>query len=874
MKKIILNMGDGTIAEGCHLFGEILSEGILLGEDCPATAGNPPQRRYPVRFAGKLPGMPELAATHQKWESLYRIHNRDYSLRIQLLQREGLRYSETAFKRVCAELVEQLNCWLDAPEFRSIDRTLRSELAKDDRAQIILETSDSLLCKLPWHRWRLLEDYPRVEVAMSAYRWHPLPVREPAAPHARILATFGNAEELNLDADLEALKTLPDAELSVLEAPTLSQLHESLWQPQGWDVFFFAGHSQTCGDTGVIDLNSKERLTIDQIKYALERVVENGLKIAIFNSCDGLGLAQQLFALQVPYVVVMREPIPDHVAQKFLEYLLAAFVAGAPFHLAVGEARRRLAGFEGDLPSVSWLPIVWQNPTASALYWKTLQRSESQRVSDHYGWLAPLGKSLLVGGLVLTMRAIGLLEALELAAYDRLMQQRPAEPIDSRIVAVEISEEDTSRYGYPLPDEALVAILDRVNQSDPLAVGLNMHRAKPTPAQRSTLTQARSKSGLASAQLAYGAQAETLSVMSDYQPANGIFASAEETGYDRFLQQVENTSNLFLVCAYSSRDKNYQSPQQLAERLRIDQVGFSDLLIDTPIPAFNRKRGDLSPTGTLGLADASVRRQLLSYDPNFSTTPSSCITPYSFSFQLAFQYLSAKGVAPLSVTQEQHWQFGSQVFLSLPQRFGGYQQLETPSSQILLNYRTSQPAKKVSLEQLFSGDFDPQIFKDRIVMIGYNAPVSKDYFETPYGSMSGLWVHVHMVSQLLSAVLDDRPLIHALPQWREWQWADMLWIVCWGCISGYVSWSVRRSPLWLLVMVGEVLLLYAICWLAMVYGLWLPLVPSVISAVGAATVSKLRWSTLRLAMLSEAGRSAQLQPFGDRHSEKPSDTTD
>lgn len=93
-------------------------------------------------------------------------------------------------------------------------------------------------------------------------------------------------------------------------------------------------------------------MTIEQLKYALKKAVVGGLNIAIFNSCDGLGLAQQLADLQIPQIIVMREPVPDRVAQAFLKYFLAAFAQGQSFYLAVREARERLQGLEDRFPAL------------------------------------------------------------------------------------------------------------------------------------------------------------------------------------------------------------------------------------------------------------------------------------------------------------------------------------------------------------------------------------------------------------------------------------------------------------------------------------------------------------------------------------------
>jgi CHASE2 domain-containing sensor protein len=304
------------------------------------------------------------------------------------------------------------------------------------------------------------------------------------------------------------------------------------------------------------------------------------------------------------------------------------------------------------------------------------------------------------------------------------------------------------------------------------------------------------------------------------------------SAYEQFLQQIETMPNLFLVCFRDSSDENYGAPSQLSLPLQIDQMGFSDLPVDGARVWLGGSRGDLTPQGSTALTGEVVRRQVLSYDPSLLLTPSACTTPYSFSFQMAYQYLYEKGITPLEVTPDEHWRFGSVVFESLPQRFGGYQQLDTPISQILLNYRANQPAQKITVEQLFADGFDPQLLRDRIVMVGYTAPVSKDYFATPYGPMAGLWIHAHMASQLMSAVIDNRPLIHTLPQWRSWQWGDWLWVLLWGCVGGALAGVSRRRSPWLIAVALSLLLLSGLCWLALISGLWLPWVPGALASLG------------------------------------------
>ncbi|PLZ37291.1 ABC transporter substrate-binding protein, partial [Fischerella thermalis WC542] len=140
---------------------------------------------------------------------------------------------------------------------------------------------------------------------------------------------------------------------------------------QPWDILFFAGHSISKeGDCwGEIQINADESyLSLRNLRYSLRHAVRQGLKLAIFNSCDGLGLARNLADLRIPYTIVMREPVPDIIAQEFLKYFLTAFTSGESLYASVNQARERLyEEWERDYPCASWLPVIFQNPAATEL---------------------------------------------------------------------------------------------------------------------------------------------------------------------------------------------------------------------------------------------------------------------------------------------------------------------------------------------------------------------------------------------------------------------------------------------------------------------------------------------------------------------------
>ncbi|NJR76631.1 MAG: CHAT domain-containing protein, partial [Scytonema sp. CRU_2_7] len=169
---------------------------------------------------------------------------------------------------------------------------------------------------------------------------------------------------------------LLEPEIVFLVNPSRQEFNTHLWQNPGWDILFFAGHSHTEGATGRISINENQKnnsLTIEQLEEALKAAIDNGLQLAIFNSCDGLGLASALEKLNIPTVIVMREPVPNLVAQEFFKHFLKAFaVERQSLYLAAQQARRKLQGLEDDFPGASWLPVICQNPAVEPPSWLKL----------------------------------------------------------------------------------------------------------------------------------------------------------------------------------------------------------------------------------------------------------------------------------------------------------------------------------------------------------------------------------------------------------------------------------------------------------------------------------------------------------------------
>lgn len=376
-KLVIFRVEQGNFEQGFPVKLEIRENGKLC-----------------VREAdGKLVPAPEIPNRYTEWQQAYYAWGQDENCRWwgrsnllnnQVNPENSLRQikvpplinsnyaSENSGERArnaANNLEKALNDWLDRSSLEDIKQTLLHTVKGDEPVRFIVQTNNLELQKLPWKLWRLLERwYGDCEVALSTRK---APEKGLLSLPVKIIVILGSDENIDIKTDWNLIQDkLPTAELTLLKKPQSDELRAKLIN-QPWDVIFFAGHSSTepGGADARIWLNEQDYLVIQQLKTALEAAVKNGLKLAIFNSCDGLGLARQLENLQIPHIIVMREPIHDEVAQKFLDYFLTSFAKGASLHQAVHEARDKLRLLESRSPNASWLPVIFQNPEEPLIYY-------------------------------------------------------------------------------------------------------------------------------------------------------------------------------------------------------------------------------------------------------------------------------------------------------------------------------------------------------------------------------------------------------------------------------------------------------------------------------------------------------------------------
>ena len=326
---------------------------------------------------GKLPPMSCLINIYNQWQKNYYLKNQLDRLLIKKTEK-ATACSLQQFSSSTRQLEKKINEWLNSEQFRPISDHLRETFTHSDNIRILIDSNDYNIHRLPLHLWRFFDSYKKAEIGFT----YPISSSNIATTRRlksknegkRILCILGDTQNIDLQADKKILKTLTNTQVVVLNEPSIEQLNKTLWNEKGWDIIFFAGHSQTSsqGNSGIMHLNQYESYSLKDFKYGFQRAIAKGTQLAIFNSCDGLGLARELIELQMPQVIVMREPIADVVAQEFLKNFLGRFTRGNSLYVSLRQAREMLQGWEKSYPCSTWLPVIFQNPTKIPPTWESL----------------------------------------------------------------------------------------------------------------------------------------------------------------------------------------------------------------------------------------------------------------------------------------------------------------------------------------------------------------------------------------------------------------------------------------------------------------------------------------------------------------------
>ncbi|MGD1896190.1 MAG: CHASE2 domain-containing protein [Phormidesmis sp.] len=324
--------------------------------------------------------------------------------------------------------------------------------------------------------------------------------------------------------------------------------------------------------------------------------------------------------------------------------------------------------------------------------------------------------------------------------------------------------------------------------------------------------------------LADATLAQLVTVLKQYQPAViglDIYRDIPvEPGHELWTQVMMTTPNL--VGVEKGVGRTVTAPPQLAEQA---QVALTDVLVD---------------------ADGKVRRGLLSHDNAAGESR------YGLGAELAVRYLDAQAVDQEVLDEQQKkYRLGQAVLRPFRSNSGGYIRTNAGGYQLLINFRGHiQAFHQVSLTAVLNNQLDPDLVRDRVVIIGAIAPSLNDLFYTPYSSRivgtpeatAGMVVHANITSTLLSGALEGRTIFQVWAEPVEW-----VWILLWSGVGAFGYGSLMtmkqhsrriltRLAIWAIAVTVSGGILIVSSYLAFLAGWWIPLVPPLLALVGAASM--------------------------------------
>lgn len=379
--------------------------------------------------------------------------------------------------------------------------------------------------------------------------------------------------------------------------------------------------------------------------------------------------------------------------------------------------------------------------------------------------------TLLTSTLVLGLRQTGAFVGSELAIHDGLVSAQPDLGPDPRLLLVEITDADLKALDMRTPsDEVVSRAINNLQRHQPASIGLDLLRDIP-----------------------------------------------EGAGVEQLRESLKDPNVVVITKLGNPAGDDAIAPPP---GMSFNQISFSDIVVDSDIRVRRALMLDFLNEDMLqGETGANLGGNIgnsLDNDPRQQPI-------FSLGTELAIRYLELyEDIAP---ADSDILELDDTVFTPITPTFGGYQNADTAGYQLFLRYRSPENiAFRISFKDVVKGNFDPNLIKGKIILIGSTASNSRDLFSTAYNTagnlkqMPGVLLHAQVTSQILSAVLDNETLPWALPDAVE-----IAWIIALTGIGSTLMIVTQKGPVLIafgvsgLVVIG---LVSVVCFKA---GGWVPM---------------------------------------------------
>lgn len=408
-----------------------------------------------------------------------------------------------------AELLARFHYWLSSAELLEIRKTIAaggqppvgqtSQSSRVSQVDLFLTCDSVALDRLPWEAWEISTEFAAtrsIRIARTPANMRTTPIAQQRQGKMRVLAILGDDTGLNFQAEraaIQGLAPIVEAEFVGWRSgdPTTDlkmQICQAIADQRGWDVLFFAGHSNESAMTGgELMIAPNMSLFVSELAPYLTQAQNRGLKFALFNSCNGLSIAHSLVDLGLSQVAVMREPIPNRVAEEFFVRFLREIAAYHDVHDAL---LLTCQFFKVDknltYPSAYLIPSLFCHPEAKPFQlkpvgWKAQLRqwlpTRSQAIA--LALLLPLSWQVTLQEYLLERRV------LTQAYYRQMTGQVTAETAAPPTLLVQIDDDSIQKRGISNPEKMdrayLADLVDRLVSLKAEVIGLDYLFDRPQP---------------------------------------------------------------------------------------------------------------------------------------------------------------------------------------------------------------------------------------------------------------------------------------------------------------------------------------------------------------------------------------------------------
>ncbi len=261
-------------------------------------------------------------------------------------------------------------------------------------------------------------------------------------------------------------------------------------------------------------------------------------------------------------------------------------------------------------------------------------------------------------------------------------------------------------------------------------------------------------------------------------------------GTKQLEEVLTGNSQVIMISRYGEEGLLHVGPPPVLEGT--DQVGFSDLKLD---------RDDTVRRGILYQEDETLGIGL------------------SLALRTALLYLAHEQVGlALDPDDPELLRLGPTTITRFHGNDGGYSDADDGGYQILLDYHGGgERFATLSIGDVLRGDFEPELFRERIVFIGVTAETHVDVIQVPFGLWPGFYLHAHIASQLLRYGLGE-----SLPQTSLTEFEEAGWILLFILLGAALGLPRISTPPFVLLALGGAAGLIAISMFALDSGWWLP----------------------------------------------------